>query len=92
MNELSIHRALSRGQRRWDAMEPDYDDPPVPMPVYLESEQRSSELLGCVNLLLSKMYEAVETMERRGVVADRFVSICEEVEQALGLPAKHKEV
>lgn len=81
MNDLSIHRALARGQRRWDDMEPDDDDPPVSMAVHMELVDKFLKSEEQKARLLEEARDLAETANRtRCCMGDRMLRLCDEIE------------
>ncbi|WP_021028827.1 hypothetical protein [Comamonas sp. B-9] len=80
MNDLSIHRALARGQRRWDGMEPDDDDPPVSMAVHMELVDKFFKVRDQLAQLLEEARDGGETLNRiRCCSGDRLLRLCNEI-------------
>ncbi|WP_429951432.1 hypothetical protein ACQYWY_06975 [Comamonas sediminis] len=81
MNDLSIHRALARGQRRWDGMEPDDDDPPVSMAVHMELVEKFFKVEEQNARLLEEGRALAETANRiRCCTGDRMLQLCNKIE------------
>lgn len=81
MNDLSIHRALARGQRRWDGMELDDDDPPASMASLLELQQENFKLRDQLAQLLEEARDLAQTANRtRCCTGDRMLRLCDEIE------------
>ena len=81
MSDLSNHYALARRQAAWDGMEPDYDDPPVPMAVYLELREESEKLREQLLELVTEARSAADRLDRAWPCAgDRLLQLCNEIE------------
>lgn len=81
MSDLSNMRRLARGQAAWDAMEPDYDDPPVPMSVYMELVDKLFKSEEQKARLLEEGRDLAETANRtRCCMGDRMLRLCNEIE------------
>ncbi|WP_313334068.1 hypothetical protein [Comamonas sp.] len=81
MNDLSIQRALARGKRRWDGMEPDDDDPPVSMAVHMELVEKFFKVEEQNARLLEEGRALAETANRtRCCMGDRMLRLCDEIE------------
>ncbi|GEM_PF-2783675 len=92
MNDLSIHRALARGQCRWDGMEPDDDDPPASMASLLELQQENFKLRDQLAQLLEEARGLAETANRtRCCMGDRMLRLCDEIEGITPDPEVSKE-
>ncbi len=92
MNDLSFHRALARGQRRWDGMEPDDDDPPASMASLLELQDENFTLRGQLAQLLEEARDLAETANRtRCCMGDRMLRLCDQIEGITPDPESHEE-
>ena len=81
MSDLSNLRRLARGQAAWDAMEPDYDDPPVPMSVHMELVDKFFKVRDQLAQLLEEARDLAETANRtRCCMGDRMLRLCTEIE------------
>ncbi|WP_182342672.1 hypothetical protein [Comamonas koreensis] len=81
MSDLSNMRRLARGQAAWDAMEPDYDDPPVPMSVHMELVDKFFKVRDQLAQLLEEARDGGETLNRiRCCSGDRLLRLCNEIE------------
>lgn len=81
MSDLSNMRRLARGQAAWDAMEPDYDDPPVSMAVHMELVEKYFKLEEQNARLLEEGRALAETSYRiRCCTGDRMLQLCNEIE------------
>jgi len=81
MHESLNYRALSRGQAAWDAMEPDYDDPPVSMAVHMELVDKFFKVRDHLAQLLEEARDGGETLNRiRCCSGDRLLRLCNEIE------------
>ena len=88
MSDLSNYRAMGRAQARWDAMEPDYDDPPW-MTNLLELQAENSDLRDKLAQLLEEARDLAETANRMSPCAgDRLLRRCNEIE---GIPPSQDE-
>lgn len=81
MSDLSNMRRLARGQAAWDAMEPDYDDPPVSMAVHMELVDKFFKVRDQLAQLLEEARDLAETANRtRCCMGDRMLRLCNEIE------------
>lgn len=81
MSDLSNMRRLARGQADWDAMEPDYDDPPVSMAVHMELVEKYFKLEEQNARLLEEGRALAETANRHQCcTGDRMLKLCNEIE------------
>ena len=81
MSDFSNMRRLARGQAAWDAMEPDYDDPPVPMSVYMELVDKKFILEEQNARLREVGRDLAETANRtRCCMGDKMLKLCNEIE------------
>lgn len=81
MSDLSNMRRLARGQAAWDAMEPDYDDPPVSMAVHMELVDKFFKVRDQLAQLLEEARDLAETANRiRCCTGDRMLRLCNKIE------------
>lgn len=81
MGDLSNMRRLARGQAAWDAMEPDYDDPPVSMAVHMELVDKFFKVRDQLAQLLEEARDLAETANRiRCCTGDRMLRLCNKIE------------
>ncbi|MCD2164320.1 hypothetical protein [Comamonas koreensis] len=81
MSDLSNMRRLARGQAAWDAMDPDYDDPPVSMAVHMELVDKFFKVRDQLAQLLEEARDLAETANRtRCCMGDRMLRLCNEIE------------
>lgn len=81
MGDFSNMRRLARGQAAWDAMEPDYDDPPVSMAVHMELVDKFFKSEEQKARLLEEGRDLAETANRtRCCMGDRMLRLCNEIE------------
>jgi len=80
MNDLSIHRALARGQAAWDSRVPDFD-PPARMQSLRELQDENFTLRDQLAQLLEEARDLAETANRiRCCTGDRMLRLCNEIE------------
>lgn len=80
MNDLSIHRALARGQAAWDSRVPDFD-PPARMQSLRELQDENFTLRDQLAQLVEEARDLADTANRiRCCTGDRMLRLCNEIE------------